>query len=490
MTHLTDKIGHQRNQGEFMSSFRRVVIAGLVLVTTAMSTGADIVVKQGSFSLSGMVEIETAEMMKARTAIFQKNTTMDHNWYSHLSGTLNFQAKPINILDLRGSFEFKQYMNMSAWWATSINRGAYNLGDFLYNDFFIREAQGIISAVNRESFSLSFSLGLQPYKYNTDGREFGEYLFRSGTYPFLLMGEFDRPFSRLTGLRTAISHTSKILTTNLDLFALTERELRPYWDISLAGVGSVNILKIFEIGGGVNLAHFIPMNDKYVTPHSEKNMYIKDSSMVFNPDYGIEEMTYDTGYYTFKGTKLMARASIDLFGIFGLMGYSRGDGSVLSDIFGLYGGKIFGEIGVIGVENYPKSINDESLGYESRSQREPWVAGFHIPMWKILDDCALEFERYPNHYPNNSAWVYVQGLPLPFTDNISDDYPLDRGPRWYWSLYLKKQVVKNFTIVGQFGRDHLRWEMPMPYYNSNYDFEEAMCKPDQWGWHIKTIFNF
>lgn len=50
--------------------------------------------------------------------------------------------------------------------------------------------------------------------------------------------------------------------------------------------------------------------------------------------------------------------------------------------------------------------------------------------------------------------------------------------------------MKDFAVVAQIGRDHIRWEMPMPYYNSNYDFEEAMCKPDHWGWHVKTIFSF
>jgi hypothetical protein len=475
-----------------MSSICRLVTIGFVVASMAGMANAQISVKQGSFKLSGMVEIETAEMMKARTALEQRNRTLDHNWYSHMTGTLIFAAQPSDKLELKGSFEFKQYMNMSVWWATKMNQAAYYfLGDFLYHDFFIREAQGIVSAIEGEALSLSFALGYQPYKYNTDGREFGEYLFRSGTYPFLLTGEFDRPFSRLAGLRTAFAYANDAVAVNADLFALTERELRPYWDLSFAGIASVNLFKIVEIGGGVNLAHFVPMNDRYTQPVSPVNAYIRDSSEVFDPDLGFTVMEYDTGYYTFKGTKVMARTSLDLFGVLGFLGFSRGDGSLVSDLFGPTGGKLFGEIAVIGLDNYPAGIDADGnpLGYDSLAHRMPWVAGFHVPLWKLLDECAFEIEWYPNPYPNTTAMVHWEGLPLPYTQNKSEEYPLDRGARWYWSLYLKKQVMKDFAVVAQIGRDHLRWEMPMPYYNSNYDFEEAMCKPDQWGWHIKTIFN-
>ncbi|MBN1127444.1 MAG: hypothetical protein JXA71_00555 [Chitinispirillaceae bacterium] len=473
-----------------MVSLGRMAVMGCLLVALAFMANAEISVKKGSVDINGMVELETAEMMKARTAMVQKHVTVDHAWYSHVIGTLNFIARPSDRFSLNGSFEFKQYMNMSIWWATAMNRGGYNLGDFLYHDFFIREAQAVFTTFEGEALSLKLSLGYQPYKYNNEGREFGEYLFRSGTYPFLLFGEFDRPFSRLTGLRAATEYSLDFLKARLDLFALTERELRPYWDLSFAGVIGVSLMKIIEIGGGVNLANLVAMNDKYTTPHHSQCSFLKDSTFV--SDSLGDRMVYDTGYYTFKGTKLMARGAIDLFGIFQFADMSRGDGSFISDLFGSHGGKIYGEIGIIGLENYPANQAFNPLGYDTLSQKMPWMVGIHLPFWKLLDECAFELEWYPNHYPNNSAQILWRGLPLPYLENINDaeGYTADRGARWYWSLYLKKQIIKNFTVVSQFGRDHLRWEMPMPYYNSNYDFEEAMCKPNHWGWHVKTIFSF
>ena len=79
-------------------------------------------------------------------------------------------------------------------------------------------------------------------------------------------------------------------------------------------------------------------------------------------------------------------------------------------------------------------------------------------------------------------------------ENPNSTHEYDTGmayvPRWFWSLYMKKEVVTNFSVVCQIGRDHMRWEMPIAYQTANYDYEDAMVKPRDWAWHIKTIFNF
>ena len=54
---------------------------------------------------------------------------------------------------------------------------------------------------------------------------------------------------------------------------------------------------------------------------------------------------------------------------------------------------------------------------------------------------------------------------------------------------MKKQIVKHFSLVCEMGRNHQRWE-----FNQNegffYDFETALVKPDQWGWHLSGVFSF
>ena len=472
-------------KGELMNIYRTIVLA-CCLFSVAFSMEFNLPV-MGSTKITGSVELELAEIMSGRLTLSTRKIPVDHQWFSHFNGFLNFESKPMAILLLRGGFEFRQYMNMSARMAkTYYNVNAYFMGEQVYHDFFLREAQGIISFIDNESFSFDLSIGYMPYKYNPEVRELGEFLFRSGTYPFYLLGEFDRPFARLTGIKTGFTSVSDLLDIKADLFFLTEREIRPFWDFSLAGIASVNIIKTFEIGCGVDFAHLFSTNNALTTPDTTQTRYFSDST-VADDGFGNMITTYDTAYYTFKGSKIMARATIDPFGQF------RGNGSVLSDIVGKEGGKLYGEVAIIGLKNYP--ANDYNpYGYDNLKQKMPWMLGITFPLWKILDVCALEFERYPNPYPNSAAWVIRSGWPIPYMENRNAEEGYDTGkayvPRWFWSLYMKKEVVKNFSILCQIGRDHMRWEMPIVYQTANYDYEDIMVKPKDWTWHIKTIFRF
>lgn len=427
-------------------------------------------------SLSGMVELEASEMVKARITYSGYSSTVDHVWGNKLLGTLNFAATPASYLNLRGSFEFRQYT-----YKTNFN-SSYNLGDFLYTDFFIREGQGIFSLFKDESMSIDMAIGLMPYKYNQDVRDLGEYLFRSGTYPFYLTTDFDRPFARLTGMRTGFNYKSDELCANIDLLALTERETRPFWDLSFAAIGGINLFKIFDIGAGVDFAHAVAMDKNVTQP--------KDSFSVSEYfKYNADSSHVDTGYYTFTGTKVMAHATIDPFGRI-----RHTEGSLLRSIIGENGGKMYGEIAIIGLENYPANINNP-YGYDKLDEKSPFMFGIDIPAWKLFDVLSLEFEHYPNPNPNSAAYVIRDGSPMPWFTNVSTAYDTATGsaaykPRWYWTLYMKKQIIKNFSIVCQIGHDHQRWEMPMNYQTFSYDYEEALVKKDEWGWRIKTILNF
>ncbi|MBN1757764.1 MAG: hypothetical protein JW863_05575 [Chitinispirillaceae bacterium] len=441
----------------------------------------------GKTTISGSVELELAEIMYGRLTLNSLKSPVEHQWYSHFNGFLDFESKPTPTLTLKGGFEFRQYMNMSARMAkTYYNKNAYYMGEEVYHDFFLREAQGIFKLIDKEAFSFDLAMGYIPYKYNPEVRELGEFLFRTGTYPFYIVGEFDRPFARLTGFRGTFAAKTDFLETSTDFFILTEREIRPFWDVTIAGVTSINFAKFFEIGLGVDFAHLIPTNPSITTPDTLKSRYFSDST-VADDGFGNMITTYDTAYYTFQGTKLMARATIDPFGRI------RNSGSVLSDVVGKNGGKLYGEIAVIGLKDYP--ANDYNpFGYDNFKEKMPWMAGITIPFWKILDICAIEFERYPNPYPNSAAWVIRNGLPVPYMENPNPDEGYDTGkayvPRWFWSVYLNKEIVKNFSVVCQIGRDHMRWEMPIVYQTANYDYEDIMVKPKDWTWHIKTIFRF
>lgn len=463
------------------------LLAGFHQATAGGAAGEGIPAA-GTISLAAKGELEMAEMLKARVCTpgaKGQSSSWDHSWYTHLLATLDFAARPVSAVTIKGSFEFRQYFHMSA---ISTFEKAYYMGDFKQNEFFIREAQGILSVVKNSALSVGLSFGLMPYKYNGQVRELGEFLFRSGTYPFFLQTDFDRPFARLTGLMASMSAGDDAVQWNLDLMALTEREVRPYYDISFAALAGLNLYRLFEVGCGVDFARALSMHDKYTSPTTEGfPPQTNTTYLLYYATRNADSTCRDTGYYTFKGTKLMARVTIDP------LGRMRGKGeSFLSGIAGKDGGKLYGEMAVIGLESYPK--NDQNMfGYDKLKEKMPWMLGFNIPVWKLLDVCTFEIERYPNPAPN-STLSNLFGQPVcAFTikDSKTADYDTNNTyrPRWYWSLYMEKQVNSNLSVVCQMGRDHERWEMPLAFSFFNYDYEEALVKPDEWGWHVKLVFH-
>jgi hypothetical protein len=124
------------------------------------------------------------------------------------------------------------------------------------------------------------------------------------------------------------------------------------------------------------------------------------------------------------------------------------------------------------------------------------LAGFNIPVWKLLDVCAFELERYPAPYPNDYFQAfYNHGLPIPaWLQNYRNDttgygsgvYSIKR---WYWSLYMKKRIAGHLSMIGQISRDHMRWDVNLGN-ESNYASEEIMPKPGQWAWRAGLVFEF
>ena len=469
-------------------SGKATVIIGLLAIMAADANAGGDTAAAGRVTITGSVELETAEMLKARITYSAKYTSIEHAWYSHMLGNLGFDAVVSQRMRVTAGFEFRSYMNMSpTCYDMEVNSSAYNLGDLAYSEFFLREAQGIFSLFREGATSVELALGYMPYKYSQDVRSLGEFLFRSGTYPFYLLGEFDRPFARITGARLGVSTGNDIFGWKFDWLVMTERQYRPFWDISIAAIAGFNVTKAAEFGAGVDFSHCIPMNSDITTPkggtgYSPYVLYNKDSTQT------------ETGSYTFKGTKLMAHASVDPFWM------ARGGSSILGEILGRSGGKIYGEIAVIGFEDYPANAEfDTSItesnpyGYASLKEKSPWMVGITIPMWKILDECAFELERYPNPAPNSTAYLLLNGSPMPFYKRVPQSTSYGFGvykPRWYWTLYMKKQIVSHCSAVCQVGREHVQWELPMIYQTANYDYEDCMVKPDEWGWHFKMVFGF
>ena len=470
-----------------MRSISKVMTLLCFLTGAAVTAQPEDTAAAGKLSLSGKLEFEAAELIKARLSPWGAPspgmaTTVDHIWFGHTIGTINLASSPSENFKVRTGFEFRQYMTMQPM---TLGTNDPFFGNTYWNGFYVRECQGIFSLLKNESVAVEMAIGLMPYKYNAEVRDLGEFLFRSGTYPLFLLGEFDRPFARLTGLRLSAESGNDDFGWKFDWLALIERTLRPFNDVSLAAVMTMNFLKMVTIGGGVDFSHGLPMNSHVTTLIEDRNKY-QVKNAFFNSDSTVDSIVH-TGYYTFKGTKLTVHATIDPLRT--LRGNSE---SFIGQLFGENGGTLYAEFAVIGLENYPGNANINPRGYGKAAERSPWMAGFTIPAWKLLDVCALEFERYPGYLPDSYYRPVINGWPLPTDRNSNSAEGYDSStyqPRWLWSLYMKKQIVKHFSLVCEMGRNHQRWE-----FNQNegffYDFETALVKPDQWGWHLSGVFSF
>lgn len=351
---------------------------------------------------------------------------------------------------------------------------------------------------------LGLDVGIFPFKYNQDIRNLGEYLFRTGCYPgFIVSDGFDMAGTQLSGVR---------LSNNLfgswhnDLFFTSELYLYPSMDFSLTYLTDFTPFsnKVLNIGGAVQLYRFLSVDKDLTQP----KYYAKDRAnnrSTYAPNWYLDD-NGDTAFYSFAGTKIMARFSFDPKPLLGL------------DIFGAEDLKLYSEAIILGVKNYPKSIAADGskinyFGYDKLIEKMPIMFGINIPAFKVLDVLSFEAEYYGKKYANRVP-VFMNSmammrLPVPYDLNVNYDPISQSGQpsgggmgqsqnykdstyfggaaQWKWSVYAKKTLLNNFSITTQFARDHKRTKTPL---SQNIDSEESLVKDKQWYWVLKFGYSF
>ncbi len=394
-----------------------------------------------------------------------------------------------------------------------------------YFEFYITHGEGAYRFGNPRRPWLDIGVGVFPFKYNPDVRNLGEYLFRSGTYPGYLITHFDVPYGRLTGLR--LSSTLFERFTH-HLLLTMETDYRPFHDLTLSYLASWDFADMVEVGGGVSLSRLVSVFENYTHPTTTR-----DGDPAMENSYVTPKG--DTAFYTFRGTKLMARLAVDPKRMFDPDGESAvlGPGDL----------RLYSEATVLGVKNYP-SNNDTLFGrtavhYDTLWQRIPVMFGLTFPthplacwltfaglqgaslldgffketlgipahpgaaaggvvlaggLWWLeklsdmplrLDELAFEVEWYGSRFPNSTSRVVTHGYPIPAqpeADYVTYDYSEDD---WKWSLYAKKTLADGFSLTMQAARDHYR---TVTEFEQQKDREEALTKPKHWYWMMKAEF--
>lgn len=423
---------------------RKVCLPLLIALVSCISYAQQDSTKNIKTRMVGMGSYEFGQFMKAESR--GSEAMLEKVWYQRMymhvgvSATINERTK----LDMVGEsvvhFSYVQSKDQLD-------------NDKVLNQFYPHQMEGSYTFGDLERPLLTISAGIFPFKYNPDVRNLGEYLFRSGTYPPVLWSLFDFPFARLTGLHFS---SSPIEGLNLHALLTSETQFIPLQDYGASFVGDYTVLKSITIGAGVFASHLFPVNAGYVTPKIPENRQI-------------DTATGDTTYCTFKGTKLMGRLSFDPKPFIPL------------SLFGKNDLRLYCEGAIIGLDNqYPF--------YMEMWRRIPFMVGFNLPAFKVLDVFAVELEWYKWNYPNSFTSSFFQSQ-VPIPDPLEAEYA---NYNWKenvlkWSVYTKKQVGQ-FTFVAQVAYDHNRMEVHSFQQGATY-YGDAMHKHGDWAWIFKTQYD-
>ncbi len=336
------------------------------------------------------------------------------------------------------------------WYSLPINRTNVQTSQTQFGPG-ISQAQGTYVFGDLENPTAALQMGLFPYKYNPDAKNLGEYLLRSGTYPgYLVTGGWNMLNSAgymVQGIRAGTSFWDN--KANVDLVFAMEHDLPPLFSVTPALIGTVKPIPGLHLGAGVALNHFLSTKPSKESPHVLDNQIITGVTIDTGTgaDYTYTYTRDTSSYYTFRGVKVSANASIDPKAYLPM------------SFLGPEDLKLYGEIAVLGWKNY-------SYLYEKRTERMPVMVGFNIPTFKLLDVLSIEGEYYNNQFVNNyRSLVYgsvpiwnlpgFDGSPVPVATYKAEQNNIKQD-NWKWSLYGKKEVTKGISLYGQVASDHIR----------------------------------
>ncbi|MGA2508354.1 MAG: hypothetical protein ABSF80_12865 [Chitinispirillaceae bacterium] len=429
----------------------------------------------------GMAAIENGQFVKSNYA---GSSIPYQPWINDEYARISLRATLSEHLQLIIAPEIRVWFDNYNW--TAMTNDAFQFPWVSHTDASLANAQGILSYGDKEHISFEFAAGIMPYKYDLEAKNLGEYLFRSETHPAYIVTSFDNAYATLTGFRLSSTMFNKL---SMDLFLTTETMFLPTLDWSISFLAGYKPFPCLDIGAGIMLDRLLGVDSLKDRPIAQANGYVTSAG--------------DSGYFSFGGTKVMARVCFDpkeaLKNILP---------SSVSNMFGKEDWKIYGEAAILGIKNIAASkhpldgagqpiltswIVDSSKNYYSDiTQRIPVMFGFNIPAFKLLDFLSVELEWF--------GWPYPQGCGN--VDNFSIEYPIPppvqdasdpllytEHDNWKYSFNFKKTIVKGFSIIGQVARDHTHYDVSYAKYLYNTGLcTEAFSQKNEWGWWCKLLY--
>jgi hypothetical protein len=351
--------------------------------------------------------------------------------------------------------------------------------------FGLTDAHGefkLVGAASEDDHLLLLKAGIFGYKYNPDAKNLGEYMFRTWTYPTIVytggLEVVNNAGAQLSGFNL---NTKKGFFSN-DLLLTLQTEHAPIFGLSATDIVSVKF-GILTLGAGIMFDNFYHPDKHVLESHEDGNKWYAvaggDSvaagkKMAFK-EYkdlrsagvlqGDDTLVVDSGYYSFAGQKVMARASIDFGKLFPESLVSEGDM------------RLYCETILLGIKNYPTF-------YETPAQRMVSLIGFNFPTFRLLDLLSVEFEYAPTPWKMSTDRPHGGALAVPIGEgsNLSagsfptvNQYYRDD---WKWTFLMRKNLYDGLALYFQAANDHMRL---LDNFSSQSQFE-IFQTPDHWYW--------
>lgn len=378
----------------------------------------------------------------------------------------------------------------------------------------------------------SFGGGMFPFKYNPDANDLGDYLFRSQPYPTSIMTGGNGGLTVIGDQFTVLQGfqgTMKTGNLTLDMLFTTETGLPPLYDWSLAFLADYKIADgLIDLGAGVSFKRLVQIKPENTQVEAVENSYFEKNGVWYsgqvanynNPAtflsskaralyakntpadsalgdalivrsnglLAIVDSLKEGGpwrdssgkfpgakYYTPAGTMLMARAALDLKKFFP------------SDAFSAEDLRLYGEVALLGVENYP-------VFYEKRLQRMPVMVGFNFPTFHMLDLLSVQWEYFDSPNLNNTYTVGEKNWSIPYLpeDGLfsrEEWNDLTQKDNYAWSIVARKRVLGALTLNAQVARDHMRTIGTDWFYGSRFEPNEILHKTSSWYWMFQLGWN-
>lgn len=369
---------------------------------------------------------------------------------------------------------------------------------------------------------LKLGLGMFPYKYNAEACNLGEYLFRSEAYPTITSTGGYAIVNSANAHLQGFKGNFKLGNLKADLLLYTQTNIAPLYDWSLAGIVDYTVADgLLNLGAGVNFQRLLQIRPSRTARREGQNAYFTYKGK----DYvGLTPYYSNTAkFYQRQADTLSARDSAGnaarIAGYRALQAAWVRDGAVSDSIIkdtsasrpevkyfsasaillmgrfsldvkkvldvGIFGPedlKLYGEVDLLGLVNYP-------VFYRNRSDRMPVMVGLNLPGFRILDLIAVQVETMSSPWMNNTAQkgrsnFNVPYVPLPEDDLMSraDYYDSRSRDDFKWSVLVKKTLLDNLTLSAQAASDHLRSTSSVYYYGPQFDHNEVTAFDDHWYW--------